>query len=55
MIWKPIRAAGYIGRRYVLRRYFDTRQMMAESDGLTIEIIGLSGWATKETSNTPTP
>ncbi len=33
---KPIRAAGFDWRPYVLRRYFDTRLMMAESDGLII-------------------
>jgi len=36
MIRKPIRAAGFCWRPYVLRRYFDTRLMMAESDGLII-------------------
>ena len=36
MIRKPIRAAGYNWRPYVFRRYFDTRLMMAESDGLII-------------------
>jgi integrase len=33
---KPIRAAGFKWRPYVLRRYFDTRLMLAESDGLVI-------------------
>ncbi|MGA3297617.1 MAG: site-specific integrase [Candidatus Bathyarchaeia archaeon] len=33
---KPIRAAGFKWRPYVLRRYFDTRLMMAEADGLII-------------------
>jgi hypothetical protein len=36
LIRKPIRAAGFSWRPYVLRRYFDTRMMMAESDGLVI-------------------
>ena len=36
LIRKPIRAAGFDWRPYVLRRYFDTRMMMAESDGLII-------------------
>ncbi len=36
IIRKPIRAAGFQSRPYVLRRYFDTRMMMAESDGLII-------------------
>ena len=36
MIRTPIRAAGFNWRPYVLRRYFDTRLMMAESDGLII-------------------
>ena len=36
LIRKPIRAAGFNWRPYVLRRYFDTRMMMAESDGLII-------------------
>jgi hypothetical protein len=36
LIRKPIRAAGYAWRPYVLRRYFDTRLMMAESDHLLI-------------------
>jgi len=34
---KPIRAAGFQWRPYVLRRYFDTRLMIAESDGLIIK------------------
>jgi integrase len=33
---KPIRGAGFKWRPYVLRRYFDTRLMLAESDGLII-------------------
>jgi hypothetical protein len=33
---KSIRDAGFDWRPYVLRRYFDTRLMMAESDGLII-------------------
>jgi len=33
---KAIRKAGFQWRPYVLRRYFDTRLMMAESDGLVI-------------------
>jgi len=33
---KPIRDAGFQWRPYVLRRYFDTRLMMAEADGLII-------------------
>ena len=37
LIRKPIRAAGFQWRPYVLRRYFDTRLMMAESDGLIIK------------------
>ncbi len=36
MMRKPIRAAGYKWRPYVLRRYFDTRLMLAESDGIII-------------------
>jgi len=36
LIRKPIRAAGFDWRPYVLRRYFDTRMMMAEGDGLII-------------------
>jgi hypothetical protein len=36
LIRKPIRAAGFAWRPYVLRRYFDTRLMIAESDGLLI-------------------
>lgn len=36
LIRKPMRAAGFKWRPYVLRRYFDTRLMMAESDGLII-------------------
>lgn len=36
MIRKPIRDAGFQWRPYVLRRYFDTRLMMAESDGLVL-------------------
>jgi integrase len=36
LIRKPIRAAGFKWRPYVLRRYFGTRLMMAESDGLII-------------------
>jgi hypothetical protein len=35
-IRKAIRDAGFTWRPYVLRRYFDTRLMMAESDGLII-------------------
>jgi site-specific recombinase XerC len=37
LIRKPIREAGFQWRPYVLRRYFDTRLMMAEADGLTIK------------------
>ncbi len=33
---KAIRNAGFTWRPYVLRRYFDTRLMVAESDGLVI-------------------
>jgi len=33
---KPIRNAGFQWRPYVFRRYFDTRLMMAEADGLII-------------------
>jgi hypothetical protein len=33
---KAIRVAGFSWRPYVLRRYFDVRMMMAESDGLII-------------------
>lgn len=33
---KSIRASGFKWRPYVLRRYFDTRLMLAESDGLII-------------------
>jgi len=33
---KPIRNAGFQWRPYVFRRYFDTRLMIAESDGLII-------------------
>ncbi len=36
LIRKPIRAAAFKWRPYVLRRYFDTRLMMAESDALLI-------------------
>jgi len=36
LIRKAIRKAGFQWRPYVLRRYFDTRLMMAESDGLLI-------------------
>lgn len=36
MIRDAIRAAGFSWRPYVLRRYFDTRLMIAESDGLLI-------------------
>ncbi len=36
LIRRPIRMAGFDWRPYVLRRYFDTRLMMAESDGLII-------------------
>src|SRR2546426_1994933 len=36
IIRKPIRLAGFDWRPYVLRRYFDTRMMMAETDGLII-------------------
>jgi len=36
LIRKPFRAAGFDWRPYVLRRYFDTRMMIAESDGLII-------------------
>jgi hypothetical protein len=35
-IRKAIRDAGFTWRPYVLRRYFDTRLMIAESDGLII-------------------
>ena len=35
-IRKPIRGAGFAWRPYVLRRYFDVRMMMAESDGFVI-------------------
>ena len=36
-IRKAIRDSGFTWRPYVLRRYFDTRLMMAESDGLIIK------------------
>lgn len=36
LIRKPIRTAGFDWRPYVLRRYFDTRMMLAESDGMII-------------------
>jgi integrase len=36
LIRKPIRQAGFKWRPYVLRRYFDTRMLLAESDGLLI-------------------
>jgi hypothetical protein len=36
MIRQPIRRAGFSWRPYVLRRYFDTRMMLAESDALII-------------------
>jgi PAS domain-containing protein len=36
MMRKPIRDAGFQWRPYVLRRYFDTRMMMAESDDLVM-------------------
>ena len=36
LIRKAIRSSGFQWRPYVLRRYFDTRLMMAESDGLII-------------------
>ena len=36
VIRRPIRRAGFKWRPYVLRRYFDTRMMMAEMDGLII-------------------
>lgn len=36
LIRKAIRSAGFNWRPYVLRRYFDTRLMVAESDGLVI-------------------
>lgn len=32
----PIKKAGYSWRPYVLRRYFDTRMMLAESEGIII-------------------
>jgi hypothetical protein len=35
-IRKPIRSAGFGWRPYVLRRYFDVRMMMGESDGFVI-------------------
>ncbi|MEO9320400.1 MAG: site-specific integrase [Nitrososphaera sp.] len=35
-IRRPIRRAGFKWRPYVLRRYFDTRMMVAEMDGLII-------------------
>jgi integrase len=35
-IRKPIRGAGFSWRPYVLRRYFDVRMMMGESDGFVI-------------------
>jgi hypothetical protein len=37
MLRKPIRDAGFKWRPYVLRRYFDTRLMMAESDRIIIK------------------
>ena len=36
LIRKGIRTAGFKWRPYVLRRYFDSRMMLAESDGLII-------------------
>jgi hypothetical protein len=36
MIRKSIRMAGFSWRPYVLRRYFDSRMMLAEADGLII-------------------
>ena len=36
IIRKPIRGAGFGWRPYVLRRYFDVRMMMGESDGFVI-------------------
>lgn len=36
LIRRPIREAGYSWRPYVLRRYFDTRMMQAESEGIII-------------------
>ena len=48
-IRKVMRNAGFKWRPYVLRRYFDTRLMMAESDGLISETIVPSGWDTTET------
>jgi hypothetical protein len=36
LLKKPIEKAGFDWRPYVLRRYYDTRMMMAESDGLII-------------------
>ena len=36
LIRKPIRAAGFDWRPYIFRRYFDTRLMQAEVDGLLI-------------------
>jgi hypothetical protein len=37
MLRKPIRDAGFQWRPYVLRRYFDTRLMIAESDRIVIK------------------
>jgi hypothetical protein len=36
MIRKSIRMAGFSWRPYVLRRYFDSRMMLAQADGLII-------------------
>jgi hypothetical protein len=36
-IKKPITEAGFDWRPYVLRRYFDTRMMLAEADGIIIK------------------
>jgi len=48
---KAIRAAGFQWRPYILRRYFDTRLMVAESEGLVIRDWRVFGWATRGTLN----
>ena len=48
-IRKAIRDAGFTWRPYVLRRYFDTRLMMAESDGLIIRDYRTFWMDTRET------
>lgn len=33
LLRKAIRGAGFVWRAYVLRKYFDTRMMLAENEG----------------------